>query len=249
MVFKNIVPNGLAEVWNKFIDWEKRRKGEGDFLVSQLNAFRCRKILNAALGDGCDTIYLLKEGFEVENNEIDPAYFRKAIENATRYGFNLKITNYDWRDFQSKFQPNIFDAVLVLGNSLTFLFKKRDQIKALKGFKYILRDGGILIIDERNYQYMLDNPIEAISNFRYSRKYVYCGDTVTASPVKITNSEVVMRYVHKNGTMFFLKLYPFRKDELKTLLHEAGFRTVLEYSDYEPVDDHNSDFRQYIAVK
>jgi len=60
----------LAEMWGDYIDWEKRRKGENSWLVKQLKKYNCQKIFESSLGDGCDPIYLIKEGFNVTSNDI-----------------------------------------------------------------------------------------------------------------------------------------------------------------------------------
>ena len=60
-----------AEIWSDFVDWDNRRRGENGFLPTQLKRFNCKKVLDVALGDGVDTIYLLQQGFEVESNEVD----------------------------------------------------------------------------------------------------------------------------------------------------------------------------------
>src|SRR3989344_3614083 len=166
----------LVAMWADYIDWEKRREGEGGFLKGVLNRHKCREIFDTTLGDGCDSIYLLKEGFDVVSNELDDAFLKKAFENAKRENVALELTNLDWRELSPDLMESSFDAVLCVGNSLTYLFDKESQLKALCSFRHILREGGILIIDERNYQYMLDNRRAILGGkFRYSHRYVYCG--------------------------------------------------------------------------
>lgn len=85
--------------------------------------------------------------------------------------------------------------MLCLGNSLTYLFNQKDQTKTLRNFLLILREGGILIIDKRNYQYILDKRDEILKGkFRYSGKFVYCGDKVHGKPIEISKDKVRMEY-------------------------------------------------------
>ena len=162
----------LVAMWADYIDWEKRREGEGGFLKGVLNRHKCREIFDTTLGDGCDTVYLLKEGFDVVSNELDDAFLKKAFENAKRENVALEITNLDWRELTPGLQEGNFDSVLCLGNSLTYLFKKSDQLRALAEFRKILRPGGVLIIDERNYQYMLDNK-KGAGTFTAAKKLIW----------------------------------------------------------------------------
>lgn len=241
----------FIEDWADLIDWKRRRKGEGGFLRKVLESHSCRKVFNSCLGDGCDSIYLLKEGYDVLSNDLSVAFIRKAQENARRHSVKLAVTGHDWRELERHFPEGAFDAVLCLGNSLTHLFRHKDQLATLRNFRHILRRGGILLIDERNYQYILDKRKEILEgNFKYSYKYVYCGKKVIGYPVKISPRKVVFEYLNKgNGNTHHLELYPFRRGELPGLLKEAGFSEVTQYSDYKKGFNSRADFYTYVCVK
>ena len=131
-----------AEIWGDFVGWDDRRRGEDGFLVRQLKEHGAKKVLNVALGDGVDTIYLLQQGFEVSDNEVDDAFRQKAVENAKAHSFSLSPTNLDWRKLDEAYTPESFDAVICLGNSLTCLFSREDQLAALRQFHRVLAPGG-----------------------------------------------------------------------------------------------------------
>ncbi len=240
----------LVGIWGDFIDWRRRRLGENGFLEKTLAGHGCKRVLDASLGDGCDSIHLIKQGFEVTSNEIDSLFIERALLNAKKANVNLSVTCFDWRELDEKFERDSFDAVLLLGNSLTYLFRRNDRLRALKAFKNVLRKGGVLLIDERNYEYMLKNRAQILAGkFKYSGKFVYCGSKVHGRPVEIRDNKVVMKYEHENGKTAFLTLYPFKKGELKGLLKEASFGKIMQYSDYHPGYSSNADFHQYVTVK
>jgi len=242
----------LVEMWTDFVNWKMRRKGENGFLLKQLNKRKCQKIFDACLGDGVDSIYLLKRGFDIISNDLDKLFIRKAKQNAKKNRVKLSITDYDWRRLDKHFKPNSFDTVLCLGNSLTYLFKKTDRLRTLRNFKRILRSGGVLIIDERNYQYILDKREEILNKhkFSYSGKFVYCGDKVHGKPIEISNDKVHMEYTDKRtGKKGHLILYPFKRRELLNLIKEAGFTKIEQYSDYKKGFNKTADFYQYICIK
>jgi SAM-dependent methyltransferase len=189
----------LAAFWARFIDWEARWEGPtGRFILEQLRGHNCRKVFDAALGDGCDTINLLRTGeFDVRANEIDEAWREKAMETAAAENHPLdgKVTDHKWQlDNFPELVGNGFDCVLCLGNSLTYLENESDRLKALQNFRELLRPGGILLIDERNYQPLLDKRKEVNKQkmpnshvkdrfkFKYSGEYVYCGKEVHGFP-------------------------------------------------------------------
>ncbi|MDA2938233.1 class I SAM-dependent methyltransferase [Acidobacteria bacterium AH-259-A15] len=239
----------LAQMWTDFIDWEKRRRGENGFLIKTLRENGCRKIFDAALGDGCDSVYLLQNDFGVISNEIDPHFRSVAIDNAKKNKVGLELTNFDWRKLSRHFDPQSFDALLCLGNSLTLLRDKIDRISALRNFRKILKPGGILIIDERNYSYMFKNKKSILAGrFNYKRKVVYCGTAVEASPIVIQPDVLVMRYVHTvKGLIGCLEMYPFKENQLLQEILTAGFEKPRRYGDFVEGNKWNVDFFTYVA--
>ncbi|MEW6294716.1 MAG: class I SAM-dependent methyltransferase [Candidatus Diapherotrites archaeon] len=249
---ENYNSKALIKMWGDFIDWKKRREGERGFLFNKLKEFKCKKVFDSSLGEGADSIYLIKNGFEVVSNDIDKLFIEKAQKNAVLEGVTLNITELDWRELEEHFKQESFDAVLCLGNSLTYLFKKADQLKTLKNFFFILRKKGVLIIDERNYQYVLDKRKEILKEgkFNYSKKYVYCGNEVHGEPIEISENKVRMQYTdERTGKKAYLIVYPFKRNELLNLLKEAGFNKIEKFSDYKKGDNPNADFRQYVCIK
>ena len=236
-----------------FIDWENRRKGEKNFLINLLNRYNCKKVFNSALGDGYDTINLMKAGFDVISNEIDSIFTKEAEQNVKKQGLELKLTEYDWREIPNKLK-NKFDALICLGNSLTYMMTKKDHLTVLKNFKKILKPRGITVIDTRNYEYMfnekehiLKNPIK---NFRYSGRCYYGGNTIKAYPVVIEDKKVILEYLNlKTGKKAHLELYPFRKKELISLMKETGLKVVESYGDFKLNNDYKVDFYQFVGRK
>ncbi|MEK7091947.1 MAG: class I SAM-dependent methyltransferase [Patescibacteria group bacterium] len=252
----NLVPENynsqdLVNMWREFIDWDKRRVGENNFLINQFQKYNVKKIFDASLGDGCDSIYLLKQSYVVISNEIDQTFLNKALENAKEEKVELKITTLDWRNLDTELSEESFDAVVLLGNSLTYLFSKQDQLKALSQFKRILKKGGILVIDERNYQYILDNKDKILNGeFYYSAKYVYCGDRVHGKPIEISDDEVRFEYLdERTCNKGYLTMYPFKRGELLKLIQESSFQEIEQFSDYQSTYNDSADFYQYLALK
>jgi len=242
----------LVNVWVDYINWNKRRQAEGGFLLNTLKKFNCQKIFDACLGDGADSIHLLKNSFNVTSNDLDNLFIQKAKENANKQNVTLTITKYDWKDLDKHFEKKSFDAITCLGNSLTHLFSKKDRLKTLKNFLHILNDNGILIIDERNYQNILDKREEILSDekFRLSNEFVYCGDNVRSRPIEISENQVRLEIKdERSGKNWHLLIYPFRRGELLNLLKEIGFTKIEQYSDYKKGFYPDAEFYQYVCQK
>ena len=58
---------------------------------------------------------------------------------------------------KSMAQSTKYDAIICLGNSFTHLFSERDRRRALAEFYACLRHDGVLILDQRNYDSILDH--------------------------------------------------------------------------------------------
>ena len=239
--------NQLAGLWPDFVG--KRWEGaHGEFLMKMLVRHNCQRVFNAAGGVGDDTLNLLKRGFSVKTNEIDTTFIKVLGELAQKKGANIELSTWDWREMERKGPAGEFDAVLLMGNSLTHLFSKEERLRSLRGFLHVLKPGGILVIDERNYQRMLDNRDEIVGMV-LPRSKTYPSDTVRARLDELTDGHLVMRYMHNDGRTGTLRAYPFKHNELAGELREAGFVIVDKYSDYHRFYGEKAQFYQYVAKK
>ncbi|OGD84490.1 hypothetical protein A2696_01375 [Candidatus Curtissbacteria bacterium RIFCSPHIGHO2_01_FULL_41_13] len=241
-----------ADLWGDFVGWDNRRRGENGWLFNQLKNYSAKKVLDVAVGDGVDTIFLLKQGFEVNCNEFDSAFREKAKENVQREGLVIAPTVLDWRNLDEEYLPASQDAVICMGNSLTCLEGEDNQLLALGQFHRVLASGGVLLVDERNYQKILDNREAAIAGTLDSTgKYLYTGtNRVRARFISISDQLILIEYTHQGtARKAYYKVFPFKKGELETLLKEAGFSQITKFSDYEEGDNPDADFYQYVCVR
>lgn len=241
----------LASLWSDFIDWDKRRRGERGVIASVLRGHNCNLVLDAALGDGCDAIYLSRQGFNVSGNELDSIFRALATINITRASADIPVYGFYWSDLPHRFDTGSFDAIVCLGNSLTLSLSGAHRNATLRSFWHLLRSNGVLIIDERNYQYMLDFRRDVLNgHFEYKHQQVYCGTEVDATPIAINDRSIVMRYVHRQThASGYLPLYPFQRGELTRELTTAGFVISDTFSDYSARRDYDADFYTHVAIK
>ena len=111
-------------------------------------------------------------------------------------------------------------------------------------FYATLRHDGVLILDQRNYDAILDHQIEP------SHDYYYCGDSVRATPDYVDETLARFRYEFSGGEVFHLNMFPLRKAYVHRLLHEVGFQRVTTYGDFqETYHDAEPDFFIHVAEK
>jgi glycine/sarcosine N-methyltransferase len=239
---KEYVQN-FVEKWDELIDWDGRAKGEGQFFVELLQRRGKHKVLDVATGTGFHSVQLLKAGFEVASVDGSAQMLCKAFENARQHNYILRTTLADWRWLNRDVHEK-YDAIICLGNSFTHLFSERDRRRALAEFYAALRHDGILILDQRNYDAILD------VGFDSKHTYYYCGETVSAKPDYVDEGLCRFRYDFGDGQTFFLNMFPLRKDYTRTLLKEVGFTEVHTYGDFQQTyREEAPDFFIHVAEK
>ncbi|EAU41152.1 probable glycine-sarcosine methyltransferase [Fulvimarina pelagi HTCC2506] len=233
----------FVDKWDELIDWDARSASEGQFFVDILRARGKENVLDVATGTGFHSVSLTESGFQVTSADGSAAMLAKAFSNATSRGHILKTVQADWRWLNRDIQGK-FDAIICLGNSFTHLYEEADRRRALAEFYAALKHDGVLILDQRNYDAMLDH------GFSSKHKYYYAGDKVSAEPEHIDDGLVRMKYSFPDGSDYTLNLCPIRKNYVRRLLHEAGFQRVRTYGDFqETYHDDDPDFFIHVAEK
>jgi len=233
----------FVEKWDDLINWRARAQSEGGFFIEQLKAHGVRKVLDVATGTGFHSVQLLEAGFEVTSLDGSPTMLAKAFENAQQHGHTLRTVQADWR-WLNRDVHDLYDAVICLGNSFTHLHNENDRRKSLAEYYATLRHDGILILDQRNYDAILDKQIGP------THKYYYCGENVTAEPEHVDDTLARFCYRFADGDVFHLNMFPLRREYVRRLMKEVGFQSVTTYGDFqETYRDTEPDFFIHVAEK
>jgi sarcosine/dimethylglycine N-methyltransferase len=229
--------------WDKLISWDMRASSEGNFFIDILRQHGAKKVLDVATGTGFHSIRLLKAGFNVVSADGSPEMLAKAFENGRRQGLILRTTQADWRWLNRDIHEQ-FDAVICLGNSFTHLFSEKDRRKALAEFYAVLNHDGILILDQRNYDVILDD------GYKSKHIYYYCGRNIRVEPEYVDDGLARFRYEFPDKSVFHLNMYPLRKEYTCRLMQEVGFQEVKTYGDFQETYKHEEqDFFIHVASK
>ncbi|WGF87078.1 glycine/sarcosine N-methyltransferase [Marinivivus vitaminiproducens] len=233
----------FVEKWDELIDWDARAASEGNFFIDVLRSRGKHKVLDVACGTGFHSVRLTEAGFDVTSVDGSAAMLAKAFDNAKKRNLILKATQSDWRWLNRDIQGK-YDAVVCLGNSFTHLFDEADRRRALAEFYAALKHDGILIIDQRNYDAILDD------GFKTKHRYYYCGDKVSAEPEHTDDGLVRFRYQFPDDSSYTLNMFPLRKNYTRTLLSQAGFQRVHTYGDFqETFQETEPDYLIHVAEK
>ncbi|MEX0954799.1 MAG: methyltransferase domain-containing protein [Rhizobiaceae bacterium] len=233
----------FVEKWDELINWTARAESEGQFFIDVLRARGKETVLDVATGTGFHSVRLTEAGFNVTSADGSAAMLAKAFENAQSRGLIMKTVQADWRWLNRDIQGK-YDAIICLGNSFTHLHTEADRRRALAEFYAALKHDGILILDQRNYDAILDQ------GYSSKHKYYYVGDQVSAEPEHIDDSLVRFKYSFPDGAEYTLNLCPIRKNYVRRLLSEAGFQRVRTYGDFqETYAENDPDFFVHVAEK
>ena len=234
---------GFVEKWDELIDWDQRWASEGNFFIEHLKARGAQRILDVATGTGFHSVRLIEAGFDVVSADGSPYMLSRAFENGRKRGHVLRTVQADWRWLNRDIMGR-FDAVICLGNSFTHLFDEIDRRKTLAEFYSALVHDGVLILDQRNYDAILDH------GFNSKHKYYYCGEQVTAEPEHVDPGLARFKYEFNDGTEYHLNMFPLRKDYTRNLMKEVGFQDIQTYGDFqETYRENEPDFFVHIASK
>lgn len=266
----------LADHWASYVDVGRRSDPSGpvgSFLLGELEGKRL--VLDAAAGVGCESVMLLRHGFSVVSNELDSTLARHASAFAAGADVRLNLTTFLWEDLAISFPGNLrFDAVLVLGNSLSLVEDPESRSRCLQSFWDVLLPGGLLIIDERNYSVIEDSAElirdDPLGTFAPAIRgdVMYAGRRIRGYPAAMQQGKILWDFFvadeersgrpsHHLGTAP-LVLYPFRYGELFHCLRDLGFSRIRVFGDLQPMavdempsrmDASTSDFLTYVAEK
>ena len=155
----------------------------------------------------------------------------------------MRTVQADWR-YLNRDVHGEFDAIICLGNSFTHMFHERDRRKALAEFYAMLKHDGVLILDQRNYDTILDN------GFSSKHTYYYCGDEVRAEPEFVDEGLARFRYAFPDDSVYHLNMFPLRRDYTRRLMFEVGFQNIETFGDFqETYPDEDPDFYIHVAEK
>ena len=149
----------------------KRTSEYGSYLIELLHKHNVKTVLDAAAGTGVDSIMLLEAGFQVKSVDLSDQMLAEARKERLKRLEDPRFKDWeigrgDWLDLDNvektvEHPPGGYDAVICIGNSFAHLpdptGDQADHKRAISNFHKLLRPGGVLIVDHRNYDYILEH--------------------------------------------------------------------------------------------
>ena len=131
--------------WNSKYETEVYLFGEKPipFLVDNIHLLRKGKVLDIAMGEGRNGVYLATQGFEVLGLDISEKGLEKAHNLAKKNKVTIETKVVDLESFT--LEPNSYDVILCTYYMQKDLFKQ---------FQSALKPGGMIVVETYNVDYL-----------------------------------------------------------------------------------------------
>jgi glycine/sarcosine N-methyltransferase len=230
------------------------------WLVKQLEALRGDsskplRVLDAACGTGMHAIALAQKGYAVTGVDLSEGMIARARANAERSGVEVRFEVAGFYQIAhalglhpSSVRSEPFDAVLCLGNSLPHLTSLGYLMMALVDFAWCLRQGGLLLIQNRNFDAVLERRERAMepqmhregdTEWQFLRSYDYLDNGLIQFTI-LTRKRTGEGEWQEQSTSS--QLYPQRLSDLLKTLAMTKYTNIMAYGSLagESFDIHDS---------
>lgn len=237
----------FSQDYDRFVHWEARLRLELPFLEEALQSVGARRVLDAACGTGRHAVALAQRGYEVVGADLSPEMVARARAHAEAVGVPVRFVVAGFGALAPAIGSG-FDALLCLGNSLPHLLTEADLAAALQDFAACLRPGGLLCLQDLNYDRILARQEawlppqahrEGGEEWLFLRHYEFEADGLLTFQVVILRRQATGEWGQQ---VLATRLRPWRERELALALEEAGFHRLQFWGDMQgaPFDPEES---------
>ncbi len=240
--------------YDRFVDWKGRLEAELPFIEGQLRAVNAHRILDVACGTGMHAVALAERGYEVTGTDLSAGMVEQARSNAARAGVGARFEAAGFGAVASTLDGAAFDAVLCLGNSLPHVLTAAALAATLSDLAACLRPGGLLLIQNRNFDGVLarrerwmdpQSYREGVGEWLFIRFYDFEPDGTLTFNLMTLNRQGANRISPWTQQVASTRIRPWRSDELTRALKATGFRDLVCYGDmrrapFDPASSPNS---------
>ena len=226
--------DAISKDYDRFVNWPARLEAELPFISQQIQSAvgpECR-LLDAACGTGKHAIALAQLGHQASGADFSQGMIGRARANARTAGVSVRFEVVGFEHLENTFGRQAFDALLCLGNSLPHILAPSALSSTLADFAASLRPGGLLLLQNRNFDAVLARRERWMEPqaYRYQdaewlflRLYDYDPDGLLSFNMVTLHRQGSEQWQQQVTTT---RLYPLRQSELVAALQQAGFTRI-----------------------
>ena len=247
--------DNLADSYDLMNDWPARLQNEGGFFQRLFEAHQVGTVLDAACGTGQHAVAFARWGLQVTGTDLSAAMVARAEDLRDRSAEetggvpgsphsavraqhaalpNPRFLMVGFGRHQAK-APGPFDAVTCLGNSLPHVLEGDALDVALADFRRVLRPGGLLILQNNNYDSIMSqarrfmglaSAESAGKEYLFFRFFDLGGETIVFH---------VLTFIKDRGRWSWhedaARQRPLLRADLEARLGRQGFGSLLLFGD------------------
>jgi ubiquinone/menaquinone biosynthesis C-methylase UbiE len=228
--------DSFSQEYDHFVNWPNRLALELPFLMEQINSAIDKpeesiRVLDTATGTGMHAIALAEKGFSVSGVDICEGMLTTARQNAVTANVNVSFTTAAFGEIAQK-TGDVFDVLLCLGNSLPHVDGPAGLLDALRDFASCLRPGGLLILQNRNFDSVLAKKDRWMEPQSYKNEtgetlYLRFYDFLTNGSIQFNILTLKQsRDGQWNQSVMETHLFPITRDIIFPALENAGFGNI-----------------------
>jgi SAM-dependent methyltransferase len=236
--------DSFSNDYDRFVNWANRLDFELPFIERKLQSLSRApgpvRLLDAACGTGVHTIALARKGYIAAGADFSSGMVARARANARAAGVQAPFFTAGFGQLAESIRSGAadllpFDALLCLGNSLPHVLTDEELAAALIDFAACLRPGGLLLIQNRNFDAVLQQRerwMEPQSNREGDAEWLFLR-FYDYEPEGLIRFNIIT--LHRSGQgawqqqVTSTQLYPLRQAELVGALQSAGFGQIESY--------------------
>ena len=197
-------------------------------------------ILDLCCGQGRHSLELARRGYEhVTGVDRSRYLIRLAKNRARQQGLNLTFREGDARKFQ--IPKELWNCVLILGNSFGYFDREEDDLLVLKRVFEALRDGGVLLMDISNGDYLRENFEKSVWDWIDKEHFVCRERSLSSDGRKIISREII---THAEKGIVVDQFYAerlYNESQITEILERAGFRAIRFHEPLQTESTRNKD--------
>ncbi|MFX1328739.1 MAG: methyltransferase domain-containing protein [Promethearchaeota archaeon] len=215
-------------------------KSEIEYFIEIMNFRPEHNILDLCCGQGRHSIELAKLGFEnIFGVDLSRYLILKARSNAKKNGVLCKFREGDARKLP--YPPDMFDSIMILGNSFGYFETINDDIRVLKEVLRVLKPWGKILIDITDGEY-LKTHFQPRSWEWIDKDLFVCRErSLSLDEQRLISREVI---THVNKGVLVDQFYAERlysRERISELLSNVGFTNITFHGSLSPNSQRNQD--------
>ncbi|MBL7005989.1 MAG: class I SAM-dependent methyltransferase [Spirochaetia bacterium] len=221
----------LSEYYDEIFPLSKSTE---NFILQELANRKQLRILDIGCGTGSLSIALSRSSLvkAVTAIDLDEEMISKAMRKNVLSGTSVDFRIMNMLTIESCFGCGSFDAIICLGNTIAHLLKTEDVETFFRAAACVLVQGGVLILQGLNYNYILDDTISALplienDGIQFIRNYQHLEQTELLefkTEIRTGSTPAVIGNTLHN---------PIRPEQLQALMEKAGFSNLQQFGGFD----------------